>query len=313
MYMEQVPRYVGPPDMFPASVELPEGAKRIAFKDRDGFGVDFLPDVVYDERASEKLHLQLMLPMDEMAMFLPQRKKYPLIVYVPGSAWMRQNVYISLQRMLRVCERGYAVAVVQYRPSDVAGFPAQIEDAKTAIRFMRKNAGLYGIEAGKVASWGDSSGGHTVVMAAITDDGVCDNGMYGEYSCNVKCVVDWFGPTDISMMNFYPGMMDHTEPQSPEGLLLGGVDVLKNPERAQKTNPMNYLSVEKAIPPILIIHGDSDAIVPFNQSVRLYEKLRQLNKAVEMYKLEGAGHGINGFNSDGVIDLTLEYIAKYIG
>jgi acetyl esterase/lipase len=311
--MELVPRYMGPPDQFPASEELPDGVQSVKFSDREGFGIDFHPDVVYDERDGETLHLQIAVPMDPAAMWFGPRKKYPLLVYIPGSAWMRQNVYITLQRVLRVCERGYAVAVVQYRPSEVAGFPAQIEDTKTAIRFMRKNAEAYGIDTDKVAVWGDSSGGHTAVMAGITGAGLLDNGTYGEFSCEVGCVLDWFGPTDITMMNYYPGMLDHVEPNSPEGMLLGGVNVLENPELAQKANPIHYLSKDKKVPPTQIIHGDQDSIVPFNQSVRLYEAMKKLNLPVEMYRLENGGHGSNGFNSDGIIDLILSFVGRHIG
>lgn len=310
--MEQMPFYLRTPDAFPVSEEFPKGTKLIKFKDREGYFVDYHPDIVYDERDGEVLHLQVMLPMEEFTPWFTPVKKYPLVVYIPGSGWMRQDVHITLQRMMRVCERGYAVAVVQYRPSDVACFPAQIEDAKTAIRFMRKNSERYGIDVEKVALWGDSSGGHTALMAGFTDIGLFDNVTYGDYSCSVSCIVDWFGPTDIAMMTYYPGTMDHTAPDSPEGLLLGGCNILMNPELAQKVNVLNYLTPESPVPPVMIVHGDRDAIVPFNQSVRLYERMKELGKSVEFYKLQDAGHGNNGFESDGLLDLTVNFIAKHL-
>ena len=308
--LKLIPVHTGPLDTFPASQELPDGVAAVRWTDEPGSMVDFRLDVPYDERDGETLFLQILLPMDFMFMFGPP-KKFPLIVYVPGSAWHRQMTKMSITQMLKYCELGYAVAITQYRPSDVAPFPAQIEDAKTAVRFMRKHAEEYQIDPDKIALYGDSSGGHTVVAAGITGNGTLDNGTYGEFSCEVNCIVDCFGPTDIAKMNYYPSSIDHIGADAPEGMLLGGVNVLENPDRAEKVSPMYYLSREKAIPPILILHGDGDQLVPFNQSVRLYEKLRELGKDVTMYKLLGASHGMGGFNSREARDTIDGVIKKY--
>lgn len=310
--LKLIPPMTVPPDQFPSSPELPDGAKVVKWADKPGCMVDSKFDVVYDERDGETLHLQILMPMEGTFPFGPAKKR-PLIVYVPGSAWRRQMISITIPRMMKIAERGYAVAIVQYRPSDAAKFPAQIEDAKSAIRFMRKNAEEYKIDPDRVAIWGGSSGGHTAVMTGVTGDGLLDNGLYGEFSCQVKCIVDWYGPVDISLMNYYPSAMDHIAPDSPEGMLIGGVNVLENPELVQKTVPMNYLSREKEIPPILIMHGSQDQLVPFNQSCRLYDKLKELDKNAEMYKLDGGFHGTGGFNSDEATGLLLEFISRYIG
>ena len=137
--MKLISPFTGPLEEFPSSPELPDGVKTVAWTDDPACFLDFRFDVVYDERDGETLHLQLLLPSEDM-MDMPPSKKYPLIVYVPGSAWHRQMVYITLPRMMRIAEKSWAVAIVQYRPSEVSGFPAQMEDAKTAVRFMRKNA-----------------------------------------------------------------------------------------------------------------------------------------------------------------------------
>jgi len=310
--IELVPVFTGPLERFPASPEAPEGVKMVQWQDDPGGFVDIHLDVVYDERDGETLCLQILLPLEAPFPFGQPPKKRPLIVYVPGSAWRRQMPKMMIAPMMKYCRHGFAVAIVQYRPSDVAPFPAQIEDAKTAIRFMRKNAERYQIDPERVILFGDSSGGHTAVLAGITGDGLLDNGAYGEYSCKVNCIVDFFGPTDIARMNGYPSMMDHVSPDSPEGMFLGGVNVLENLDLAEKTTPMYYLSREKAVPPILILHGDRDELVPFNQSVRLYEKLRELGKEVEMYKLLGATHGVGGFHGEQARRTVVEFINRYI-
>ena len=308
-----IPIHTGPLDEFPASPELPDGVIAVQWTDEPGMMVDIQTDVIYDERDGEQLHLQILLPLEFMPMLEPPTKKYPLVVYIPGSAWMRQTPKLFLPRMSQLSRRGYAVAMVEYRPSDVAGFPAQIEDAKTAIRFMRKHAEEYRIIADKVALYGDSSGGHTAVMAGITGAGLLDNGQYGDFSCQVNCIVDSFGPTDVSLMNYYPSAMDHHSAVSPEGMLLGGVDVLENKDLAVKASPMYYLSADKSIPPMLMMHGDRDQLVPFNQSVRLYKKLKELDKEVTFYKLEGGFHGTGGFSSREAMDVIVDFISKYIG
>ena len=309
--LKPIPPYTGPMEDFPSSPELPEGAKTVTWKDDPACFIDFRFDVEYDKRDGETLTLQLLLPSQDM-MEIPPAKKTPLIVYIPGSAWHRQMVYITLPRMMRIAERGWAVAIVQYRPSEVKGFPAQIEDAKSAVRFMRKNAQEYNIDPDKIALWGDSSGGHTAVMAAVTGDGLLDNGLYNEFSCKVNCVIDWFGPTDVSLMGFYPSTMEHATAESPEGFLLGQVDVMENIELARKASPMHYISAEKEIAPILIFHGSRDELVPFNQSCRLYDKLKACGKDVEFYKLEGAYHGYNGFNCTAAYDVVLEFASRHI-
>ncbi|MCL1805266.1 MAG: alpha/beta hydrolase [Clostridiales bacterium] len=311
--LQLVPIHTGPLEEFPPSPELPEGAIRVRWTDEPGLVVDTINDVVYDERDGEKLYLQILLPMEVRPTIEPPTKKYPLVVFVPGSAFMRQLPKFSLPRMIQLAQRGFAVAITQYRPSEVAGFPAQIEDAKTAVRFMRKHADEYRIITDKVAFCGDSSGGHTVVMAGLTGDGLLDNGQYGEFSCEVSCIVDNFGPTNLALMNYYPSMMDHTGPESPEGMELGRVNVLEHTDLAEKASPMSYITREKRVPPMLIMHGDRDQLVPFNQSVRLYEKLRETGQEVTFYKIEGGFHGVGGLKSKEAMDITVDFLTKHIG
>jgi acetyl esterase/lipase len=308
-----VPIHTGALEEFPASPELPVGAIAVTWADEPGLFVETIHDVVYDERDGEKLHLQILLPMEERPTVAPPTKKYPLVVFVPGSAFMRQMPVFSLPRMIQLCQRGFAVAIAQYRPSEVAAFPAQTEDAKTAVRFMRQHADEYRILPDKVALYGDSSGGHTAVMAGITGDGLLDNGQYGEFSCEVSCIVDCFGPTSFAHMNNYPSTQDHTGPDSPEGMVLGRVNVLEHADLSEKASPMHYLSKEKPTPPMLMMHGDRDQLVPFNQSVRLYEKLKGLGKDVTFYKLEGAFHGTGGFKSKEALDVIVAFLSKHIG
>ena len=303
-----IPPYSGPPEAFPDSRELPDGVRSVRLTDDMGCRVRFLPDIPYARRSGETQLLHLLLPWDPHH----PENTFPLVVYIQGSAWHRQEIFEHLPHMIRVCEEGFAVAMVEYRPSDIAPFPAQIQDAKAAIRFLRIHAEEYSVDGDRIAVWGDSSGGHTALMTGITGDREIDPELYGEASCGVRCVVDWYGPTDIASMNEYPSAMDHIQPDSPEGYLIGRKNVLENPELAARTVPMHYLRRDIPTPPILILHGSRDPLVCFHQSCMLYEKLRALDKPVEMYKLEGAFHGAGGFNSHQALKICVEFLSRYL-
>ncbi|MGM9604621.1 MAG: alpha/beta hydrolase fold domain-containing protein [Faecousia sp.] len=229
-----------------------------------------------------------------------------------GSGWRQQQVFQKLGTLVRFCEKGYAVAFVEYRPSDVAKFPAQMQDVKTAIRFLRKHANEFRLNTQKIALWGDSSGAHTALMVGITGDTGPDTPDYGEYSAKANCIVDWYGPVDLLKMTAFPSVADHGAPDCNEALFLGGV-AAEHPDLAAAANPITYLSREKPTPPILILHGSKDHIVPFNQSVLLYEKLRELGKEVEFIKVNGGFHAFGGFHCDEARAATQAFIEKYIG
>ena len=141
--------------------------------------------------------------------------------------------------MSRFANKGYVVAVVEYRPSTVAPFPAQIEDTKTAIRFLMKNASTYGIDPEEIVLWGDSSGGHTAAMTGVTlnDPNLSDEPPTDE-PIRLKAIVDFYGPIDVSKMNLEPSTQDHRNAESPEGMLIGGLNVLENPDKVKPAVPL---------------------------------------------------------------------------
>lgn len=298
-----------PPEEFPADPTLPEGCRELRLTD-DPMGVSFINNVVYARRDGVELHLQLFLPTTGTA---PDGKRRPLVVFIPGSAWMQQNLDMMVPELCDFARRGWVVANVEYRHSGIAPFPAQAEDAKTAMRFLRLHGEEYGVDPEKTAYFGTSSGAHTALMAGITGDGAPDTPLYGECSAEAGAIVDWFGPTAISWMSCRPSTMDHVGADSPEGLVIGGKNVWEHPELAEAVDPAGWLSPEKATPPILIMHGDRDILVPFDQSVRLYGRLREMEKSVEFYKLLDASHGFNGFRSRAAWDVADEFLRRKLG
>ena len=293
------------PETFPENTALPDGVKVVRWQDSFGYGVAFKPGIVYAQRGGEELHIHYLTPRND-------RKDNPLIVYVQGSAWFKQDLFIHLAEMIRMCQRGYCVALVEYRPSTTAPFPAQAEDAKAAIRFLRARAEKYRFDPERVAVWGDSSGGHTALMAGITGDEWPNHPEDEKQSAQVRCIVDWYGPTVVSEMAFEPSCGEHFSADCPEGWLIGRLPVQEHLDLAGKTVPQSYLRKDKPTPPILIMHGSRDMTVNFQQSVHLYNALRDLGKECEFIKLEGADHGWRGFACDEALDAVENFLKKHL-
>lgn len=295
-------------EAFPEYTHVDKGVQTLQTTGNE-IAVTYKPNIPYVTRKEGVRNLQLLLPHTRNK----PNQNYPLIVYIQGSAWLKQDIFINQANLAKFAARGYAIAIVQYRESALAPFPAQIQDAKTAIRFMRIHAEDYHIDTNNIFVWGDSSGGHTAVMTGITENmPEFDTDTYAEYSANVNAIVDVFGPTDIRKMNNFPSTWDHREKNSPEGLFIGGNRVPDNEAQANKTVIENYISKNRAIPPVLILHGTKDRLVSYNQSELLYEKLKETNKDVTMYRLKGADHGDPAFWSDEVLDKIDNFLQKNI-
>jgi acetyl esterase/lipase len=314
-----------------ASPLAPEGMKTI-FADRTNADETFyINDEIYCERDGRKMTLQLILPWPspeilsminvrngKAAMPIPQPTPNPMrpcIVYIQGSAFAKQDVYKFVPMLGWYARRGYVVASVEYReiPNDL--WPAQIQDVKTAIRYLKSKANLYGIDKNRVAVMGCSSGGMMAQMAAATLwTDKFDDGLYPEENCIVKACVSLYGPCDFAAINEAPRnkmFKDVASAVSPEGIILGGVDLDEHPEAADTLSPIKYISAEHDYPPFLLMHGDEDGMIPFEQSVRMYEKLRSCGKSVELYKVCGAGHGIY-FYTDELKEIILKFLRAYV-
>ncbi len=292
-----------PRDQFPKSVMKSEGMITLNIN-CDNRAMEYIPDIEYIHRGEIPLYIQLLLPCD-------RTNSTPLVVYVPGSAFRWQNVKSVIPCVSLLVNRGIAVAMVQYRGSEAASFPAQMLDVKVAVRFMKINAHKYGLNPSNIYLMGDSSGGHTVLMAGLTAGlPEFEEEIYSEVSSDAKGIIDFYGPTDIRKMNDELSTQNHIEPDSPEGCLIGGLNVLEHPELTEPTVVMNYIDTNREIPPILIFHGTNDELVPFGQSCMLYDKLVQCNKTANFYGVNNAHHGGSEFWSTQVLDIVEGFIKK---
>jgi acetyl esterase/lipase len=228
----------------------------------------------------------------QLDLYRPEKANTPLpvIVWVHGGAW-RGGSKDGGGPAVRLVPKGYAVASIGYRLSQHAIFPAQIEDCKAAIRWLRAHATKYGLDADHIGAWGGSAGGHLVALLGTAGDVKDLEGKLGhlDQSSRVQAVVDWFGTTDFTKQGGW-----HNNPMSPEAQLIGG-PVQENKEKSQRANPIAY--VTKDDPPFLIMHGTKDDVVPFNQSELLVDALKKAGVPITFRPLEGAGHGGPAFSA----------------
>lgn len=259
-----------------------------------------LRDLVYVPDGHERQKLDLYLPTQS-----ENPASLPLIVWVHGGAWMAGNKEDC--RSAHFLKYGYAAASINYRLSQHAIFPAQLEDCKAAIRFLRANANQYNIDPNRVGVWGASAGGHLVLLLGTTGDvNDFDKGPNLHVSSKVQAVCDYFGPSDFTKMSDFESEVDHDAPDSPESKLIGG-SVQENKEACKRANPITYIS--RNDPPFLICHGDKDMTVPYNQSVLLNDALKKAGIDVKFHTVKGGGHG---FQDPKIGRIVLEFFDKHL-
>jgi acetyl esterase/lipase len=207
--------------------------------------------------------------------------------------------------------RGFAMAAINYRLSQHAVFPAQIEDCKAAVRWLRANAKEYGYDPARIASYGASAGGHLAAMLGTAGDvAAFDVGGNPGVSSRVRAVADFFGPTDFLQMDAHRLSAQatvHDTPDSPESQLVGG-PIRDNPEKVARANPATYVTADD--PPFLIVHGDADLLVPHHQSEILEAALRKAGARVRLVTIRGGPHG--GETTKQGLPLALDFLAEVL-
>jgi acetyl esterase/lipase len=259
------------PGLLQRQGQVPEGGRKLS-------------DIEYARAGGKPILLDLYLPPKGEA-------RPPLLVWIHGGGWRQGSKEHCPAAPFT--KDGYAVASINYRLTDVAPFPAQIEDCKAAIRWLRAHAKEHGYDPDRIGVWGGSAGGHLVALLG-TSGGVKElEGKEGDpdVSSRVQAVCDYFGPTDLTALGDTSQRMDRAG--SAVGLLLGGTPS-EHMDKARAASPITYIS--KDDPPFLIVHGDRDPLVPLHQSEILYEALKKAGVKATLDVVKGAGHG-RGFGA----------------
>lgn len=212
----------------------------------------------------------------------------PLIIWICGGGWVSLNKDAHLPEFVQLAKQGYVIASIEYRTSNSAKFPAQLEDVKAGIRYLRAHAERFQIDSGSIGIMGESAGGHLAALAGLTTGmKEFDKGAYLEERSDVQAVCDWYGVTDMSVIGEEEGFESHKLPESVVSQLLGN-RISEHHDLAQAANPLSYITEDA--PPFLILHGDQDKVVPQSQSELLYNALRERGNEAQLHIIEGAGH-----------------------
>ncbi|MDE7223919.1 MAG: alpha/beta hydrolase [Acetatifactor sp.] len=264
----------------------------------------YVSDVVYGKYGDIERKLQLLVPYRQE---WKEDERYPLVMFIPGSAWYRQEMYNSIPALSGLAERGIIIAAVQYRESTIARYPAQVEDAERAAMFLMSKAEAFHIDTDRMFLAGNSSGGHIALMTALRSaNGIRDVGEF--HAGLIKGVIAESAPTDMFMCAAEP--LSNLMPKDfrPSKDLLGVDVVTKDQQLAHEAGCKMYIDENTSLPPILLFHGVDDNQVNIKQSRYLYDLLTGAGKEAAYYEIEGAGHGGAVFWSDTVLNIISEFV-----
>jgi acetyl esterase/lipase len=243
--------------------------------------VEFTPDVVYGKGGGEDLKLDIARPKSADA------KKLPCVVFIHGGAWRAGSRAAHHDDIRRLAGIGFVAATVDYRLAPAHRFPAQVQDVKCAIRFLRAHAEQYGLDSDRIAVWGISAGGHLALMLGVTqtDDSLEGGGGWPEQPSAVQAVIAYYPRTDLAAEGFSDTVhRDHVN-------FLGGT-ATEVPEQYRKASPLTYVTPGDA--PTLILQGTKDPRVPLTQTTRMIEALTKAGVSGRAELIFGAGHGWSG-------------------
>lgn len=269
---------------------------------------------------NDSVELKMLIIKDNVprAAGVWELKAKPCILWIMGGAWAQCPRETAVPFLTYFARHGYVVASARIRYSHEAQWPAQIIDIQTAIRYLRAHAEEHGIDAEHIAIMGLSSGGHLTSITAMNPKEYPAE-EWGGYSSKVQCAVDMFGPTDFfkiveqrqenGLPHRIPAPSEGKPVLAPEEFLIGGkleerVDVAKD------ATPFSHIS--EAACPILLLHGDKDSSVPYQQSIELHDALNAAGHPTDVYILDGAVHGDYRFFQEEVQEIILRFLDKYM-
>lgn len=216
------------------------------------------------------------------------KNKMPVVVWIHGGGWSDEILdkrYRPEIQLGDLAKMGFFIASIEYRLCQHAAFPAQIQDCKCAIRFLRAHAEKYQIDPNKIGVWGESAGGHLASLLGATGDVAKfeGDGGYSEYSSQVQAVCPWYAPNDM--------LRESAKDQGPDSIFcrLFGGSIEEKRDLIWSASPMKY--VKKKLPPYLIMHGTVDKLVPYSQSKDFYDALVANGNDAKMITVTDQGHG----------------------
>ena len=278
--------------------------------------------LTYATRDGAELRLDLYLPAQ------PIRRPIPVIVFLHGGGWSGGTRTTGPDFGRFFAKDGFAMASIEYRLTPSITFPANVEDVRTAVRWLKANAAAQALDAERICLWGTSAGGHLAAVAGLAPPGMFEGADNLTYTSSVRCVLDAYGPTRFDVMdaqtaeeraNLQPAVISINMGRGARGAAPavgapGGVPadgrggrgsvphddpaspesrllaapVQSVPDRVRAASPMTYIG--KDVPPFLIMHGLADGSVPHGQSVMLYDALKSAGHEATLLSIDGLPH-----------------------
>lgn len=256
----------------------------------------------------------------KMTLFVPRTKeKKPAVLYFPGGGFTSADHEKFLEMRYALACAGYVVAACEYRAVPNK-FPALLEDAKAAVRWMRAHASEFGVDANRIGLLGDSAGGYVVQMAGATNgEKNWDVGDFKEVSSDVQAVVSIYGISDLTTIGEGIGNENvHASAAVTEALLLNGpafkdfagASVNADPQKAKAASPIGH--VDGTEPPFLLMHGSGDKVVSPLQSKKMFEALQNKKVEAEYVLVLGAEHGDLPWYQPGVISRVVNFFDRHL-
>lgn len=279
--------------------------------------IDVISNIIYSQvtlrNANRPLKMTLLVPRTQ--------ETKPAIVYYPGGGFTSAHHEKFIEMRMALAKAGFVVAAVEYRTVPDR-FPALINDAKAAVRYLRAHARQFGIDPQRIGVIGDSAGGYVAQMMGTTNgEKQFDTGDFTEVSSDVQAAVTIYGISNL--MNIgegYPEAIQevHKSPAVTEALLIhgpafadfAGESILSNPQKALEASPMGH--VKQGMPPFLIMHGSADKLVSPIQSEQLYRALTEKGNQVDYIEVEGAGHGDLYWFQPAIIDKVVRWFKEHL-
>ena len=256
-------------------------------------------DVVYGNVDGVSLEMDVALPTQAS-------RNGAAVIVIHGGGWQSGRRQSHAEEIRQLARRGYVACTVSYRLAPEHRFPAAVDDCRLAARFLRQQSERYGFETDRVGAMGFSAGAHLAMMLGVVDpdDGFEPVGGLPDHRSDVQAVVAYFGPTDLAQP---------TVPQPSIPILenfLGGTreEMLDQYRRA---SPVQYVDPQDA--PMLLFQGTRDPLVPFDQAVRMADRMTRENVAGRVELLIGQSHGWGGETLAYTREMTLEFLAEHLG
>lgn len=266
-------------------------------------------DVVFAHPEGMELKCSILTPWNEA-----EDAKFPAIVFLQGSAWTFPDRYYELPQLAWYANHGYVVMTITHRSSKEGHpYPAFLEDAKTAIRYLRANAAQYHVDPERIGFWGTSSGGNTCMLVQLTgDDPTLKTAEYADQSDAVKCCVECFGPSDVQMIIEFVRAQNNGQAPRDGDLFTNLTGSGDEKQVAAAMSPYCRIREGVAYPPILMLHGNADTVVDYEtQGVRMYEKYLACGVDAQMICIDGAPHE-GPFWSQAVHDDILAFFQQHL-